>query len=240
MEKCLEILKMTKQDFSMIQQGKSMLLYKAEQHRILELLRALALEKVCSKLQSWWRGILTRKWYTLVKGLCASLKKACDTKNKATLERAITNFSNQMGSLQQLFNVEPRDLYQAKRILHALNEWDRLADELASFLSCDISDEYNFELLKDVLSLSHTHTHKYNFELLKDVLSLSLSLSLTHTHTPTFSLFLSIYISLSHTHVHSLTHSLSYSFTHYVSLYLAGSMESRKNRRFGHYSFTFR
>jgi len=46
-EKVQEILDFTGQDFSEIKMGATMALYRAEQHRLLELLRALALEKVC-------------------------------------------------------------------------------------------------------------------------------------------------------------------------------------------------
>lgn len=146
-----EILQLSKQDFSEMRIGRTMVLYRSEQHRVLELLRALSLEKVVSKLQAWWRGTLTRNWYKRAKGLMGSLRKACQSKNKATLERAITNFSKQMGHYGALFSVEPRDLYQARRMLFALTEWDRLAEELQSFQSADLTDDSNFETLRELV-----------------------------------------------------------------------------------------
>ena len=44
---------MTKQDFSDVQIGKSMVLYRAGEQRMMELIRSLSLERVCCLLQRW-------------------------------------------------------------------------------------------------------------------------------------------------------------------------------------------
>lgn len=60
LKQCQEILETTRQDFSEIRVGQTMLLYRAEQYRLLELLRALALERVCGIIQARARGMIAR------------------------------------------------------------------------------------------------------------------------------------------------------------------------------------
>ena len=46
-----EVLSLTKQDFSDVQIGKTMVLYRAAEQKLMELIRNLSLERVCNLLQ---------------------------------------------------------------------------------------------------------------------------------------------------------------------------------------------
>ena len=61
-EQIKEILDTTKQDFSDVQIGRTMALYRAPQQRVMELLRNLALERVCLVVQRWLRGCFARRF----------------------------------------------------------------------------------------------------------------------------------------------------------------------------------
>ena len=66
-DQCYEILTATGQPFAGMQWGNTMVLFRADEYRILELCRALSTDRVSSKIQAKARGRLTRRYVALVK-----------------------------------------------------------------------------------------------------------------------------------------------------------------------------
>ena len=64
------------QDFSQVQFGRSMVLYRAKEHRTLELLRTLAIERVLPFLQRVVRGTLARECRRRVRSTRRALAEA--------------------------------------------------------------------------------------------------------------------------------------------------------------------
>ena len=61
-DQCYEILTATGQAFAGMQWGQTMVLFRADEYRILELCRALSTDRVSSKIQAKARGRLTRRY----------------------------------------------------------------------------------------------------------------------------------------------------------------------------------
>ena len=96
-EQCYEILTASKQAFSLMQWGNTMLLFRADEYRILELCRALATDRVSSKIQAKARGRLTRRYLALVQAARPRLQAAEQTRDLATLEGALQYVNEVLG-----------------------------------------------------------------------------------------------------------------------------------------------
>jgi myosin heavy subunit len=79
---CEEILQVSSQDFGDVQLGSSRVLYRAKEHRVLQLLRNLALETIVPRCQKVIRGhlarVMRRRLLKAEKGLAKALKIAND------------------------------------------------------------------------------------------------------------------------------------------------------------------
>ena len=96
-DQCYEILTATKQAFEKMQWGNTMILFRADEYRILELCRALSTDRVSSKIQAKARGRLTRRYLKLVQAARPRLREAESTRDLATLESALQYVNEVLG-----------------------------------------------------------------------------------------------------------------------------------------------
>jgi len=145
-----EILEYTAQDFSDIKMGATMALYRAEQHRLLELLRALALEKVCAMIQAIGRGYIARQYCRKIRAVVPRLEKAATSRDIDVIEKALADYARLVGTFAGLVPVEFAVVRRCKRIRFALKEWERLASDVDVIAQQDLStDDAAFEQIKD-------------------------------------------------------------------------------------------
>jgi myosin heavy subunit len=88
-DQCYEILSATGQPFSGMQWGNTMVLFRADEYRILELCRALSTDRVSSKIQAKARGRLTRRYIALVCQARPKLWEAVQSRDLGQLEAAL-------------------------------------------------------------------------------------------------------------------------------------------------------
>ncbi|KAH8088806.1 hypothetical protein JL720_6771 [Aureococcus anophagefferens] len=104
-DKCRALLKNLNQDFGAVKMGATMVLYRSPEHRVLELLRNLALEKLVPKAQRGARAGMGRRYLAVLKRVKADLKtllaspRANDAK---ALDRADRRFA-----LQERLDLDP-------------------------------------------------------------------------------------------------------------------------------------
>ena len=111
------------QDFSQVQIGNTMVLYRADEHRILELLRNLALDLIVPVAQRGSRKGIGRRYRAKVrevKGLCSqALTLGNDV---VVLDRAIAQTNDILGPMRNLFNFDPPELQRCKDLRFKLQE----------------------------------------------------------------------------------------------------------------------
>jgi len=156
-----EILDVSNQDFSDVQVGKSMVLYRAKEHRMLILLRNLALERIIPKVQAIIRGFLSRNYAFRIRRAEKEINNAmrsgkCD-KIEAVLEKSRVD--------SYVFDYCPRNADVARQMLRDLREWERLDTLLIKIDEADIMDtsegyQRMQQIYSEVCDLLETHTIK--------------------------------------------------------------------------------
>jgi len=154
-ERVAQILAATGQDFSGVQYGHTMVLYRAKEHRTLELLRNLTLEQVVPFLQRTLRGGLARE---LKRRLLVSrklLRHAIDSAElinqlDATLQEHVEN----MGAMALLFAIELREIGEIKRLRAGMQLWADLEVELRVLLAEDAKGGDAAEAVADALEVA--------------------------------------------------------------------------------------
>ena len=150
-----EILEYTKQDFSGIQRGKTSFLYKAKEHKLLGLMKNLALERVASRIQAAARGYIVRTGYLpKIKRALPLLRAALDEPTIERLDSAMAEASQIMGEYAVMGgNFEDSAILKVcRRLRRALVEWNRLAALFKQALEMDLSQDEHFEFLFSIIS----------------------------------------------------------------------------------------
>lgn len=106
-DKVREILAYSGQDFSKIKMGATMALYRSEEHRLLELLRALALEKVCAMIQAIGRGFIARTYVRKFKAVIPRLQQAVDSRDADVVDKALVDYQRVVGNFGSMIPAEP-------------------------------------------------------------------------------------------------------------------------------------
>ncbi|GBG31775.1 Myosin-6 [Hondaea fermentalgiana] len=135
---CREILEASPQAFAGVQIGETRILYRVEDHKVLELLRNLALATVVPRIQTVWRLGLGRR---LRRNLIKAEKGLTDAMNAeepdlVDLETAIDDVPDILGSVGNIFRINPPSLEAARKLHAGLEQWE--------------SVEEDFETLEDI------------------------------------------------------------------------------------------
>ena len=149
-QRCEEILAATKQKFPGLQRGKTMLLFRADEYRVLELCRALAADRVSAKIQAKARGALTRRYVEKVKVVRPTLRRALEAGDLESLEAALRATDEALGVFAQFeVSVPIAEWAACKEKVLIIKEAARLALLLEH--ACEPDDE---TLLEDDAALS--------------------------------------------------------------------------------------
>lgn len=120
---CRAILTSVQQDFSKVAIGLTMVLYRAEEHRVLELLRNLCLEKILPVAQRVARRYIGRKYIKVLKQVRDITMPAIqDGQDAFFLEQVIEKSLPLLAPFNPIFNHEPHHLARAKYLRFRLQE----------------------------------------------------------------------------------------------------------------------
>ncbi len=139
-ERCRALMGCIHQDFSRVQVGKTMILYRAEEHRVLELLRNLCLERVLPVAQRMARKKLGRKFrrYMLkAREICRRALQAGGRGDKDVLKRTIEEAEAMTAPVRSCFEWEPYEMRHCRDLLFALEERAALYQVLHELLPLD-------------------------------------------------------------------------------------------------------
>ena len=141
---CESILNSVPQDFSKVAIGNTMVLYRADEHRVLELLRNLCLDRVIPYAQRKTRqyiGLQFRKALKQVRGFC---QEAIADGNDADLfDEAIENSQTAIAPFRVLFNYEPHPLKKARDMRFRLQERVELNKEFRRLARLDCMEHFD-------------------------------------------------------------------------------------------------
>ncbi|GBG34514.1 Myosin-1 [Hondaea fermentalgiana] len=171
-----EILSTSKQDFSDVRFGRTLVLYRAPEYKLLELMRNLALETIIPKQQAAQRGHLAREFRRRCLAAQREIQDALDVGNDIDmLDAAIANVEPTIGTFRTLFpNGQPANLKEA--IAHRANlaKWKALEARLEGLVTQDPNKVY-YELAKAVdegKSLMHIPQTPRQRELIEEAIQL--------------------------------------------------------------------
>ena len=190
-ETCRAILNLDKiksQNFTSVQIGRTMVMYRAHEHHILELLRHIALEKIVPLAQRVARGATARRFYQILLEcgvvLSTSINKAKAGKADVTvLDRALAKCAQLVGPMRNMYTTEHPLIKEAKELRHKMKEWvvltdiyQKLANEDVTQMISDFTDAVSRG--KAILDVPHTNEQQNLFESCRDLLDNCVSLKL--------------------------------------------------------------
>ena len=128
-----------------------MVLYRSEDHRLLELLRALSLERVSAMIQAIVRGFAARNFVRKVRFVLPKIEAAVASRDVEQIDSALKDYVRVCGKFSTLV-ADVGVVQKAKRIKYALQQWERLCVEMDSIVRMDVrNDDSAFEALKTVV-----------------------------------------------------------------------------------------
>ena len=123
-------------DFSGVQYGHTMVLYRAKEHRTLELLRNLTLEQVVPYMQRITRGALAREFKRRALRSKALLRKAINEASVvADLDAALVEHTENMRLMLCIFSIPFPELAEVKTLRAAMQLWLDLEIEITKLLA---------------------------------------------------------------------------------------------------------
>jgi hypothetical protein len=161
-DQCYEIITTSKQSFPNMQWGHTMLFFRADEYRILELCRALATDRTSAKIQAMARGRLTRRYLKLVQACRPKLRAACQSRDVKQLEAALAHVNSQLGAFAVFSIAVPiAEWANAKELLVVIREAIRLEPELQMWVYSDLQEDNNFEMLFKVYKTARVIAPKH-------------------------------------------------------------------------------
>ena len=129
-------------DISKIVIGRTLVLYKAREHRLLQLMRHLALERIVPECLRVVRGFLARAMAKKLRKSSGVLQKALDVGNDIELlDKAIDKVTEIIGSMARLFpGFMPKNLAVAKELRRKLHQWVKATNKFIELETIDPND----------------------------------------------------------------------------------------------------
>eukprot|EP00941_MAST-03F_sp_MAST-3F-sp1_P004877 g4877.t1 len=141
-EVCEELLKTMQADVDEVAVGQTMILYRAKEHRLMELLRHLALSRIVPTCQRVMRGYLAREVRRRLVKAEHQLLIALSKETISALESAIEKSTELIGSLINFFDVEPPSLKQARDLIKKLKLWLKLEKKMEALIDVNINGRF--------------------------------------------------------------------------------------------------
>eukprot|EP00514_Thraustochytrium_sp_LLF1b_P009778 CAMPEP_0184556748 /NCGR_PEP_ID=MMETSP0199_2-20130426/41065_1 /TAXON_ID=1112570 /ORGANISM="Thraustochytrium sp., Strain LLF1b" /LENGTH=1621 /DNA_ID=CAMNT_0026953483 /DNA_START=287 /DNA_END=5152 /DNA_ORIENTATION=+ len=150
---CLEILEASPQKLAGVQIGETRVLYRVEDHKMLELLRDLALGTQVPKLQAAMRRALAVRMRKQLLEAELLLKDAMSGEpDLGTIETAIDDVPEILGKVGLLFRINPPSLAKAKKFHAGLEQFESVEEELEEFEEISDKSEMDVGAAKAVLA----------------------------------------------------------------------------------------
>lgn len=135
-----------------VQLGRTMVLYRAEDHRLLELLRNLYLDDIYSIIQRHVRKFISRKYLKVlkrIKGICQKVLKNLSTSSSSSsdsitlLNNAINLSDDALGQYKRIYHYEPFYLSQCRHKKLNLEERQKVNLELLRIEKLNVLDNFS-------------------------------------------------------------------------------------------------
>eukprot|EP00602_Paraphysomonas_sp_CaronLab_P010658 CAMPEP_0185037120 /NCGR_PEP_ID=MMETSP1103-20130426/31086_1 /TAXON_ID=36769 /ORGANISM="Paraphysomonas bandaiensis, Strain Caron Lab Isolate" /LENGTH=1566 /DNA_ID=CAMNT_0027574947 /DNA_START=35 /DNA_END=4735 /DNA_ORIENTATION=+ len=137
---CVTILESVPQDFSGVAIGRTMVLYRAEEHRVLELLRNLYLDTIYAIAQRQVRRYISRRCIAALKRVKVICDRALKNGNDVSLfDNAIQLSNDAFAPYRAIYNFDPHYLVACRERRFALQEWTELEQEFRRLQDMDAS-----------------------------------------------------------------------------------------------------
>lgn len=188
---CREILameKIQKQNFKDVQIGRTMVMYRAHEHHVLELLRHIALEKIVPLAQRVSRGATARRFYQILLqcGVVISTAMASARAGMAdvtVLEKAIDKCAVLVGPMRGMYSTEHPMMKEIKTMRFAMKEWTKLTEVYRQLSESDVTQmiaEFTDAVQrgKKILDVPHTEEQDMLYKQCDDMLENCVSLKL--------------------------------------------------------------
>lgn len=145
LETCRHILSSVNQDFSRVAIGNTMILYRAEEYRILELLRNLCLDTIIPCAQRQGRRKIGRRFLAAIKETKKFCKPALDEGNDPDwLDEVIEKGQKLIAPFKGIFyNFEPNVLEKCRLRRRKLDDRVRLNKELKRIINLKPAEHYD-------------------------------------------------------------------------------------------------
>jgi hypothetical protein len=141
---CRLILSSVPQDFSRVAIGRSMVLYRAEEHRILELLRNLYLDRIIPIAQRRTRQFIGKQFRKALRVVNKHCHEALEDGNDVDLfDEAIELSQTALTPFRLLFNFEPPILTKARERRFCLEERVKLNLEFRRLARLDCNEYFD-------------------------------------------------------------------------------------------------
>lgn len=149
-----ELLNVSGQDFSGVQFGKTMILYRANEHRTLLLFRSLALETIVPRCQRIIRGGMARCLARALRNATDILDEALQIGNQISeMDKALAKSEKLLTPFKNLYGwVEPNNLAKAIRHRDLLQQWMDLEAVFERLVVIEKPTENDYKELKDAVS----------------------------------------------------------------------------------------
>ena len=142
-EVCVRILESVPQDFSRVAIGRTMVMYQAEEHRVLELVRNLSLDRLYAIAQRRVRKYIARRFIAALKRTQTFCARALEDGNDVKLfDNAIELSDGIYAPYRAIYNFEPHFLARCKEQRFMLQERAELNIELRRLLRLDPIEEF--------------------------------------------------------------------------------------------------
>lgn len=188
---CREILNLDKiktQNFQDVQIGRTMVMYRAHEHHVLELLRHIALEKIVPLAQRVSRGATARRFYQILLQCGVALKTAMDKARAGkadvtVLDRAIAKCAVLVGPMRGMYSTEHPLMKEIKTMRFAMKEWMKLTDVYRTLAKEDVTEmigEFTDAVQrgKKILDVPHTDEQDKLYKTCEEMLDNCVSLKL--------------------------------------------------------------
>jgi myosin-7 len=170
-ERIESLVKQARADVSGVVVGKTRCLYRAPEHRLLQLMRHLALERLVPDCQRVVRGFFAREMKRRLLKANEGLRRALDVGNDIELlQAAMVESTNIIGSFAVLFDFNPPLVNEVINLIRKLEQWTMVTKEFERLETTDPNSCFAdlasaINMADSIMDIPHTEfqTRMYDF-----------------------------------------------------------------------------